>query len=59
MDTVFKMYHCANHDLEGRGIGLYLINKIIEASGGRVEVESQVGRGTSLRFTSKSGRKYW
>ncbi len=36
---------------KGMGIGLYLVKKIIEAHGGTVEVESELGRGT--RFTLK------
>lgn len=54
MDSIFKMYHRVNQDLEGQGIGLYLINKIMDASGGQVEVESEVGVGTSFKIYFKN-----
>lgn len=37
--------------VEGSGIGLSVVKKIVEARGGRVSVESQPGQGATFRFT--------
>src|SRR5690606_30438494 len=50
--SLFKRYHTK---IEGSGIGLYIVKRIIENNGGRVEVESEVNQGTTFKliFTYK------
>lgn len=40
----------ARDKVEGTGIGLSVVQKIVEAKGGRVWVESDVGKGAKFRF---------
>jgi two-component system CheB/CheR fusion protein len=53
IDFVFKMYHRINEDVEGQGIGLFLVQKIINASGGKIEVESDPGKGSTFKIFFK------
>lgn len=44
--TIFKRFH--DH-VEGAGIGLYMVKRMIEKNEGRIEVESEVGKGSTFR----------
>lgn len=48
VDNIFKKYNRANSVADGTGIGLYLIRKIINASGGKIEVECEDGKGCTF-----------
>jgi signal transduction histidine kinase len=41
----------ARDRVEGTGIGLSVVKKIVESKGGKVWVESEVGQGARFRFT--------
>lgn len=43
---IFKLYNRFHANVEGRGIGLFLVKTHVEAMGGQIEVTSQVNRGT-------------
>ncbi len=38
-------------DFGGTGLGLAIVRHLVEAMGGRVEAESELGKGTTIRFT--------
>ncbi|QHJ09470.1 response regulator [Hymenobacter busanensis] len=44
---LFRRFH--PHAGEGTGVGLFLVNRLVQAHGGRIEVESQEGQGTTFR----------
>jgi signal transduction histidine kinase len=48
--TMFKRFH--DH-VEGSGIGLYMVKKMVENASGMIEVESQPGEGTTFRIYFK------
>jgi signal transduction histidine kinase len=42
---MFQRFH--DH-VEGTGIGLYMVKRMVENAGGRIEVHSQLGAGTTF-----------
>ncbi|MBC7389436.1 MAG: HAMP domain-containing histidine kinase [Opitutaceae bacterium] len=47
-DKVFSMFKKFHDHEEGTGIGLYIVKKIVQNSGGDIQVESEVGRGSKF-----------
>lgn len=49
-DKIFGMYKTFHGNEDAKGIGLFIAKNQIEAMGGRVDVESQVGIGTKFKI---------
>jgi signal transduction histidine kinase len=55
-EKVFEIFQrLKDVDVEGSGVGLPIVKKIIEAAGGRIWVESERGQGATFRFTWPGG----
>ena len=52
-DRIFGIFQTlsSKDNNENTGIGLSIVKKIVEERGGKVELESQIGRGTTFRFS--------
>ncbi len=48
--NLFKPFSRFTHQGEGKGIGLHIVNHMFRREGGRLEVESEVGEGTTFRL---------
>ena len=55
LPKIFDRFHRVDNrdtrEVGGTGIGLYLVKHLVEAHGGRIWVESEVGKGSSFIFT--------
>ncbi|MFN8492887.1 MAG: PAS domain S-box protein [Caldilineaceae bacterium] len=52
-ERIFQLFQTLRprDQVEGSGIGLAVVKKTVESYGGAVEIESNVGQGTTIRFT--------
>ncbi|UOQ71531.1 PAS domain S-box protein [Hymenobacter cellulosilyticus] len=47
---LFRLFRRLHTHTAGTGVGLYLVNRIVEANGGSIEVDSQPGEGATFRI---------
>ena len=52
-DKLFTLYSRFHIHLEGKGLGLYLVKTQITALGGRIEIESEVNKGSTFKVYFK------
>jgi PAS domain S-box-containing protein len=47
---LFHLFRRFHDHTEGTGVGLYLVNRIVQATGGSIEVDSRPGEGATFRI---------
>ncbi len=52
-ENIFKKYNRVETDVEGSGIGLYLVKEIVNSSKGKIILKSKVGKGSEFKVFLK------
>jgi len=52
-EKIFALFKRLHTHVEGTGIGLYMVKKMLENAGGKIQVESQVGVGSAFKVYFK------
>jgi PAS domain S-box-containing protein len=52
-DRMFGLFQRLHSHVEGTGVGLYIVKKMLDNAGGKIEVESEVGVGTTFKVYIK------
>jgi len=50
LDRIFEAFFTTKTDVKGVGLGLSICYELIKNHGGRIEVESEIGKGTTFRI---------
>ncbi|MBA9078778.1 chemotaxis protein CheB [Rufibacter quisquiliarum] len=53
-DQLFTMFRRFHDHVEGSGIGLYMVRKIVHNAGGKIQVSTRLGEGTTFKIYLKS-----
>jgi len=56
-ERIFGLFNRLDQKVEGTGIGLALVKRIVELHGGRISVESAAGQGATFYFTLPQAEK--
>ncbi len=54
IEEIFNVFKRTHNHVEGSGVGLYLVKKIITNAGGEILVESKLGKGSTFKAYFKS-----
>jgi len=50
LPNVYKMFYRATDDGAGSGLGLYIVKEAVDKLNGQIDIQSEVGKGTIVRF---------
>ncbi len=53
-EAIFSKYYRLDNQIQGSGIGLYLVKELVRNSGGKIFLESTEGEGTEIKVFIKS-----
>ena len=48
LDKIFAKFFRVNHEVEGSGLGLFIVKSAVESLGGTIDVKSRLGQGTTF-----------
>jgi signal transduction histidine kinase len=54
---IFDLHGRLNRDIDGQGIGLYLVKKIVNATNGNISIESEPGKGSKFSLQFKADQE--
>ena len=52
-DLIFSQFERLNKKIEGTGLGLYIVKRIVDNNGGKIVVDSVVGEGSEFKVYLK------
>lgn len=56
-EKIFSLFKRLNKAVEGSGMGLYIVKRIIDNHGGSIEVKSEIGKGTTFNIYLQNGKE--